>query len=63
MFGVYQLAGLFLSGLAALTLLLLWLGRSGPMAISPVRVWGRLSARGGSVRTVGNFLDYPIDIG
>src|SRR5262249_39747770 len=31
MFGVYQFAGLFLSGLAALTLLLLWLGRSEPM--------------------------------
>jgi hypothetical protein len=31
MFGVYSFAGLFLGGLAAITLLLLWLGRSGPL--------------------------------
>jgi hypothetical protein len=31
MFGVYNFAGLFLGGLAAVTLLLLWLGRCGPM--------------------------------
>jgi hypothetical protein len=31
MYGVYNFAGLFLGGLAAVTLLLLWLGRCGPL--------------------------------